>query len=108
MAISWSGVEWDEGNRTKCQKHGVSIDDIEYALFHSLKLVFPDIHHSADEDRYVALGNTRTGRDILTILTLRITGDGKVHIRPVSARFMHRKEVEKYEQEIDQQGEKIS
>jgi hypothetical protein len=26
------GVEWDEGNRDKCQKHGVSIEEIE-ALF---------------------------------------------------------------------------
>ena len=28
-----SGFDWDEGNKSKCQKHGVSIAEIE-ALFH--------------------------------------------------------------------------
>ena len=29
MTLRVSGFDWDEGNREKCQKHGVSIAEIE-------------------------------------------------------------------------------
>ena len=29
----FSGIQWDRGNRAKCQKHGVTIAEIEY-IFH--------------------------------------------------------------------------
>jgi hypothetical protein len=32
MTLQVSGFDWDDGNRAKCQKHGVSIAEIE-ALF---------------------------------------------------------------------------
>jgi predicted DNA binding CopG/RHH family protein len=37
-----SGFDWDQGNRTKCERHGVSIADIE-ALFERIVLVLPDV-----------------------------------------------------------------
>ena len=50
-----AGFDWDEGNLAKCQKHGVSIDEIE-ALFRHPHHLTPDPAHSAFEARYLAIG----------------------------------------------------
>jgi uncharacterized DUF497 family protein len=60
---------------------------------------FPDPAHSQNESRYIALGNTEEVRSVFVAFTLR-QRDGKTYIRPVSARYMHRKEVEFYEKAI--------
>jgi uncharacterized DUF497 family protein len=92
-----AGFNWDEGNREKCQKHGVSIATIE-RLFHGPLAVFPDPAHSDAEERLKAIGITNDGRGILIVFTLRQQGD-EMFIRPVSARYMHRKEMDHYEKE---------
>ena len=89
-----SGFEWDHGNRTKCQKHGLSVSEIESAFHRSMR-IFPDIDHSQSEPRYIGLGNTTAERNIFICFTLRLHG-GKTYIRPVSARYMHKKEVDYY------------
>jgi uncharacterized protein len=43
-----TGFEWDEGNRRKCRKHGISIGEIE-AMFRQSLSVFPDPAHSHHE-----------------------------------------------------------
>lgn len=58
--------------------------------------VYPDPRHSVDEERFLAIGATDAGRWILVAFTLRRTDD-ETWIRPISARHMHRKEVEHYE-----------
>ena len=50
LELRVSGFDWDEGNRAKCQKHGLSIARIE-ALFTHGPRIAPDPKHSADEDR---------------------------------------------------------
>ena len=55
MYLHVTGFDWDEGNRAKCQKHGVSIAEIE-ALFRNAPRIAPDPRHSEDEDRMVAVG----------------------------------------------------
>ncbi|MBN9062602.1 MAG: hypothetical protein BGP06_18055 [Rhizobiales bacterium 65-9] len=97
MIGSISGFDWDEGNRAKCCKHGLSLKDIEH-LFHGTIAVFPDPRHSAAEERFAAIGETADGRKAFVIFTLR-QKNGLTFIRPISARFMHRKEVEHYEKE---------
>jgi hypothetical protein len=92
-----SGLDWDDGNLTKCQKHGVSIEEIELP-FRSAPYVGRDERHSEQEDRYVAVGRTGAGRDLLVIYTLRVRNGAEL-IRPVSARYMHRKEMQWYEEE---------
>ena len=58
------GFDWDEGNIAKCQKHGVSIAEIE-ALFETDDLLIaPDIAHSQNEKRFKAVGHIRNGRMI--------------------------------------------
>lgn len=45
-----SRIQWDRGNRAKCQKHGVTIAEIEY-LFQNAPGIAPDIGHSQTESR---------------------------------------------------------
>jgi uncharacterized DUF497 family protein len=92
-----AGFDWDEGNRGKCQKHGVSIDEIE-ALLSGEPRVAPDLRHSVDEDRFIAVGGSAQGRPLFVAFTFR-TKDGQRLIRPVSARYMRSEEIERYETE---------
>ena len=92
-----SRFDWDPGNRDKCLKHGVSIEEIE-ELFRSGPRVAPDPAHSDEEDRLLAIGRTAAGRALFVVFTLRMVG-GEQMVRPVSARYMHSKEAAKYEQE---------
>ena len=92
-----AGFDWDEGNLEKCQKHGVSIVEIE-ALLRSDPYVAPDLKHSAEEDRLIAVGRTAAGRPLFVAFMFRLR-DGERLVRPVSARYMHRKEIERYEAE---------
>jgi hypothetical protein len=91
------GFDWDEANREKCQQHGVSIAEIE-GLLASTPHIAPDLKHSADEDRLIAVGRTSKGRAVFVAFTLR-TKKGRRLIRPVTARYMHGKEIAAYEKE---------
>ena len=90
--------DWDAGNREKCRKHGVSTAEIEAMLLRPFR-VFPDPEHSGKEERLKAIGTNDVGRHIFLVFTLR-PGDDGVLIRPISARYMRRKEVIHYEKEI--------
>lgn len=62
-------------------------------------VVFPDIAHSGREKRFIAVGKTEKARYIFMVFTLRDGEKGKL-IRPISARYMHEKEVKYYEKTI--------
>lgn len=97
-----TGFEWDYGNRDKCQKHGVSVAALESAFNRTLR-VFPDPAHSRSEERFIAIGKTDEGRHVFVAFTLRTHG-AETYIRPISARYMHRKEIEHYEKAIAETG----
>ena len=97
MDVALAGFDWDDGNRAKCRKHGVSPTEVE-ALFDRPLLVVPDEAHSEGEKRLRAIGRTARGRSVFVVFTVREHG-GKRLIRPISARYMHRKEVMSYEKE---------
>jgi uncharacterized protein len=97
MNLQVGGFDWDDGNRSKCQKHGVSIAEIE-ALFVRGPRVAPDPKHSVDEDRLIAVGKTSAGRPLFVAFTMR-TKEGRRLIRPVTARYMHEREIAAYEKE---------
>src|SRR5689334_16477428 len=82
--------------RTKCRKHGVSLTQIE-ALFAHNPRIAPDPKHSADEERLIAVGRTSTGRPVFVALIR--TKNHRRLIRPVTARYMHAKEIAAYEKE---------
>lgn len=92
-----AGFEWDAGNRAKCRKHGVTLGEIE-ELFRRTVMVLPDVAHSMSEERFRAIGRTAAGRHVFVVFTVRQREDGQL-IRPISARFMHRREIERYAQE---------
>ena len=94
------GFEWDEGNSAKCEKHGVSLNEIE-AVFQGRVHLFPDLEHSQHETRYLAIGRTAAGRHLFLAFTIRQQDTTRL-IRPISARYMHAKEVEHYEKQIAQ------
>lgn len=92
-----SGFQWDEDNSTKCRKHGVSLAEIEFVLSHDFA-VSPDVVHSETECRLQAIGQTEKGRYLFIVFTLRQHEEDTL-IRPISARYMHKKEVAAYEKE---------
>ena len=98
MVAAVAGFDWDDGNRAKCQKHGVSVADIEAAFARPIA-VLPDPVHSRPEERFKAIGTTGRGRHLLIAFTFR-RKTGALFIRPISARYMHRKEIDHYEKEI--------
>ena len=97
--INWSdvsGFDWDEGNaRKSADKHGVSQAEAERIFFNQPLLVLADPEHSRTETRYHALGHTDEGRRLHITFTVRENGR---LIRIISARDMHRKERQIYEQ----------
>lgn len=92
---TFSGFDWDNGNREKCQRHGVSITDIE-ALLRGNPGIAPDLKHSDEEDRYIAVGRNPAGRSMFVAFMYRMEGAARL-VRPISARYMHKKEAEQYE-----------
>ncbi len=99
MTVQFSGFDWDAGNREKCLKHGVSIAEIEFLFMESRLRVRPDIEHSQSEQRFQAVGRTEAGRHVFLVFTLRGAPPPSL-IRPISARYMHKPEVEAYEEAI--------
>ena len=97
MNMQFDGFDWDRGNRSKCQKHGLSLTAIE-RLFARPLAIIPDESHSREERRFRAIGRTEKGRTVFIVFTLRRYGDEQL-IRPISARYMHKKEIEAYEEE---------
>ena len=95
MQGAFAGFDWDAGNRAKCQKHGVSVAEIE-ALLRGSPRVAPDIKHAHLEDRLIAVGRTAGGRPIFVAFAIRARNE-KLLIRPISARYMHDKEIKNYE-----------
>ena len=55
MADGATRFDWDDGNREKCQEHGVSVREIE-AFLAGTPRVAPDYKHSETEKRYIAIG----------------------------------------------------
>ncbi len=92
------GFDWDAGNRSKCGKHGLTLDQIE-AVFRHQHHLFPDPAHSVGETRLLAIGRGGADRPVFVAFTLRQHA-GRTLIRPISARFMHAKEIAHYEQAI--------
>lgn len=85
--------EWDEGNLNKNRrKHKVTPEEAESVFVDNDSLVVPDMSHSSIEKRFILVGKSSKYRNLFVSFTLR-----KDKVRIISARRMHRKEVEKYD-----------
>jgi uncharacterized DUF497 family protein len=61
-------------------------------------LVLPDRLHSRKEERLWGIGKTEKGSFVFLVFTIRKI-DKQKFIRPISARYMHKKEIKNYEKE---------
>ena len=61
-------------------------------------VVLPDPGHSLTERRFRGIGSSHDGRPVFVVFTIR-ERDGRRTIRPISARYMHRKEIERYDED---------
>ena len=83
-----SGFDWDAGNPTKSwDLHQVTPGECEQAFFNRPILVAVDERHSGEERRYAALGQTKAGRRLAIVFTIRGT-----LVRVIAARNMSRRE----------------
>ncbi|MBL6761075.1 MAG: BrnT family toxin [PS1 clade bacterium] len=90
--------EWDLGNWPKCGKHGLSKEVIEYAL-NAVQLVREVQRRADSERRFQAVCLSPDGAYVFIVFVVR-----NRRIRPVSARPMHMKEVQKYEKDSQRKG----
>lgn len=84
--------DWDKGNINKNRKHGVEDKEAEEVFFDEDKITYKDVLHSQQEERFIVIGKTRSGRLMYIVFTIR----GK-RIRIISARDINKKEVQIYE-----------
>ncbi len=91
--MKFIGFDWDDGNWPKCGKHGLSREEIEQ-VFLGTPAVLPDPY--PDEPRMRAIGKTVAGRYAFIVFMVRKI-DGEPWLRPISARYMHQKEIDHYE-----------
>lgn len=82
------GFDWDKGNIEKNRiKHDVAPSECEQIFFNRPLLIHDDTLHSAEEQRFYALGRTDMDRRLFVVFTVR-----ENLIRIISARDMSRKE----------------
>lgn len=91
-----AGFDWDGGNWPKCGKHGVSQEEIEQVLLGAPAIMADP---NPDEPRLRAIGKTAAGRYVFLVFISRVIGS-QTKIRPISARYMHHKEVDHYENQF--------
>jgi uncharacterized DUF497 family protein len=89
-----TGFDWDDGNLEKnWELHRVPFWEAEEIFFNEPLVIMADREHSGQESRYLALGQTDSGRLLFISFTVR-----RSLVRVISARGMTRKEVRTYEQ----------
>ena len=73
--------EWDEDkNRLNQQLHGISFDDAKFVFYDPYKVILPDLYHSREEERWLAIG--MVNRVLFVVFTERDENT----IRIISAR----------------------
>ncbi len=96
--LEYDGLDWDDGNTAKIEAR-VPLETLE-DFFKQELLIKEDLRHSFSEERLLAMGYTQDPkRCLLVAFTVRVKGDERL-IRPISARYTHKKEEEAYEREV--------
>lgn len=95
MLDNCTGFEWDEGNSLKnWLRHQVKQGECEQVFFNEPLVVFNDLKHSQEEQRWFLLGKTDGSRYLYLVFTVR-----KTLIRVISARDMNKKERKIYDEQ---------
>jgi uncharacterized protein len=95
--MQYDSIDWDDGNWPKCGKHGLTKSDVEN-VFQRNPIIFADVAHSTFEDRFIAIDRASKTRCSFVVFTVRIQ-KGLTLIRPLSARLMHKKEIDYYDRQ---------
>lgn len=98
LAARKEEFDWDVGNLTKNEKHGVSPVDVEDMFRNVLVFEGEIVEPSHAEPRWLLLGRTDSGRMLALIFTRR--GE---RLRPISCRAMRPKERRRYEDRISEE-----
>jgi uncharacterized protein len=89
-------AEWDEDKATtNLLKHKVSFEEAATVFEDYFALTFPDLEHSAGEDRFVTIGVSNETKTLVVINTQRLE-----NIRIISARKATSAERKFYEQQF--------
>jgi predicted DNA binding CopG/RHH family protein/uncharacterized DUF497 family protein len=64
--MDFEGFVLDRGNRSKCQQHGMRLDEIE-SVFPGPVVILPDKENPAGERRFRAIGMTSQGRNAFVV-----------------------------------------
>ena len=97
MKLPIAGYEWDEGNVSKCQKHGLTIPEIEAFLMQDGNVIVADFKHSGQQEQRLITAGMIGHKWAFVGFTLR-SREGGIFIRPISARYMREKEAKRYGQ----------
>ena len=85
--------EWDRGNFDKnYQRHKITNKEAEEVFDNESKFIFEDIKHSKTEKRYGIFGQSKNGKLLSIVFTIR---NNKIRI--ITARNMSKKERRSYE-----------
>ncbi len=90
------GFNWDIHNLYKIGKHGLTQEEVEFVFKNEKIVILEDGIHSWSEERFIVIGNHYDGRKIFICCTFR-TMDEEIWIRIITARYMHKKEINRYE-----------
>ncbi len=97
----FDSFDWDEGNSAKCAKHLLSQGAIE-ALFVRPIVISQDPFPG--ETRFRAVGRGADGRAVFLVFTMRERDNLRL-IRPISARYMHQREIDAYQEALSDNPE---
>jgi hypothetical protein len=88
-------IVWDPGKAILNKgKHGVDFEEAATVFRDPLLLVMPDIEHSLEEERWIALGNS-----VRQLLLVVVHTESDRMIRIISARKAEPNERRRYEQQ---------
>jgi uncharacterized protein len=85
--------EWDQWNIQKNEeKHGISVLEAQSAFYDEKIIVFDDMQHSSEEERYICYARSAYNNTLMIAFTIR-----NKKIRIISARRASKKERNVYE-----------
>jgi len=95
-SLEFVDFDWTNGNIVKIlSKHKVTVQEAEAVFCNKPLYIAPDIQHSANEERFLAFGQTFENRKMFIAFTMR--GN---RVRVISARDLSRQERKRFQDEI--------
>lgn len=89
LSFTWDPVK----NLTNQRKHGVSFEEAQTSFLDETAMLYKDIDHSDNEDRYILLGLSLTAKVLVVVHCYR-KNDSEIRI--ISARRATKNEIKTY------------